>query len=318
LTKLVKPGEEYPNYTSVSYIRTPGGPMYSFKNLTSEGLVAPLHLPGKWFLMPKGYHYHHFIKEVLGPFLYYKHRVDSSIQILWVEQPIDSPTGQLLERVTEEIKNMLNTEVLKEAVLNDATLHVDELVVFSCNARFLHQPGFIKHYEFCNIGYFDFPEVNQELRSFFSPYMIEDATKPKKIFITRKDADTAIEVNNRENDFKERYQNKDVTHALEDFFINQGYTVLSLSGMSVFEQISYFYNAEVVAGAPGTNLCNLIYSKPNVSITQIRQSQNYSYPWEKEFDSVLSPVYQYIDLFNVHTYEEAMRTLTEAKETINL
>ena len=314
----MRSGEEYPNYTSVSYIRTPGGPMYSFKDLTFEGSLEHLTLTGKWFLMPKGYHYHHFIKEVLGPFLYYKNRVDSSIQILWVEQPTGSPTGQLLERVTKEIKDLLTTEVVQEVSLNDVSIHVDELIIFSCNARFLHQSDFIKHYEFCNIGYFDFPEVNQELRSFFLPYMVEDEAKPKKIFITRKDANTAIEINNREKDFKNRYQSRDVTSALEDFFLEQGYTILSLSGMSVFDQISYFYNADVVAGAPGTNLCNLIYSKPNVSIIQIRQSQTYSYPWEKEFDSVLSPVYQYIDMFTVNTYEDAMRTLTEAKEIINL
>lgn len=262
--------------------------------------------------MPKGYHYHHFIKEILGPFLYYKNKIDPSIKILWVEQPISSPTGQNMELVNSEIKSLLIPFGLEEIDALDfpnLQLTIEELISFSCGTRFLYAKEFIKHYEFCNIGYFDFSEVNHELRAFFNQFMVEDEKKPKKIFTTRRDANMVLLQNNLENEFSNRYQDEGLTGALEDFFRSKGYEVISLSGMSVFDQISYFYNADVIAGVPGTNLCNLIYSKKDVSVIQVRHIPNYSYPWEKEFDSVLAPKYTYIDIFGVQGYEESLALL---------
>jgi hypothetical protein len=314
---LVKAGEEYPNYSSFSYVRTSGSPIYSFKDFYFGIEGKETYLKGKWFLMPSGYHYHHFIKEMLAPFLYYKNNIDDSIKILWIDQPNESPTGQNMDLVNSEMKDLLSSfgiEIITHAELNNGKLMVDELITFAVGPRFLfnNMLDFIKHYCFGNTGYYHFPEGNQELRKFFTPYMLEDKSKPKKIFVTRKDANSAIEKNKRQEDFNDRYESHEFLTALEDYFSEQGYTILSLSGMSLFDQISYFYNAEVVAGSPGSNICNLIYSKPDVPLIQVIHFTNYSYPWEEEFNSVISPQYRYIDVVGCIGYTDTMQRLRES------
>lgn len=314
---MVRDGEEYPNYSSFSYIRTSGTPIYSFKDFYFGTEGKETYLKGKWFLMPNGYHYHHFIKEMLAPFLYYKNNIDNSIKVLWIDQTNGSPTGQNMDLVNSEMKNLLSNfglESITHHELNNGKLIVDELITFGVGPRFLYNNmlDFIKYYIFGNTGYYHFPEGNQELRKFFIPYMLEDDSKPKKIFITRRDANNALKEQNREEDFQNRYESDDFAKALEDYFSEQEYTILQLSGMSLFEQISYFYNAEKIAGSPGTNLCNLIYSKPNVCVIQAIHFNNYSYPWEKEFDSVISPEYKYIDLIGCIGYTDTMQRLRES------
>lgn len=315
---FVNAGEEYPNYSSFSYIRTSGTPIYSFKDFYFSSGSEEIHLKGKWFLMPKGYHYHHFIKEFLAPFLYYKNNIDDSIKILWVDQTIFSPTGQNMQLVNTQIKELLfdfGIETINGEELYKNKLIIDELITFGVGPRFLWDiPDFIKYYNFGNTGYYHFPEGNKELRKFFTKYMIEDQSKPKKIFVTRKDANSAIEKNEREADFNDRYESHEFLTALEDYFIEEGYTIISLSGMSLFEQISYFYNAEEIAGSPGTNLCNLIYSKQDISLTQVIHfgEHVYSYPWEKEFNSVISPQYKYIDVVGCIGYTDTMQKLRES------
>lgn len=312
---MVRAGEEYPNYSSFSYLKTSGSPIYSFKDFYfGEG--KEFILKGKWFLMPKGYHYHHFIKEMLAPFLYYKNNIDDSIKILWIEQEIPSPTGQNMELVNSELKDLLfdfGIEIFNIEDLHKNKLIVDELITFGVGPRFLRIDNFIKYYSFPNTGYYHFSEGNVELRKFFSPYMIDDPSKPKKIFATRKDANLSLKEKNREQDFTNRYENEEFLNALEDYFIQNDYKIITLSGMSIFEQISYFYNAEKVAGSPGSNLCNLIYSKPDVSLIQVIHFNNYSYPWEKEFDSVISPNYKYIDVVGCLEYNDTMEKLKKVE-----
>jgi hypothetical protein len=286
---LVSPGEEYPNYSSFSCIRTSGSPIYSFKDFY-YGNGKEFNLKGKWFLMPKGYHYHHFLKEMLAPYLYYKNNIDDSIKILWVEKDISSPTGQNMELVNTELKKLLsdfNIETINIDDFNNIKLNVDELITFGVGPRFLDIPNFIKHYIFGNTGYYHFPEGNVELRKFFTPYMTDDFSRPKKIFISRKDANNSIKENQRINDFNDRYLAEEIEDQIEQFFLDHGYEILSLSGMSIFDQISYFYNAEKIAGITGSNLCNAIFSKHGIDLYEIFTHRNYSYPWYKEFDSVL-------------------------------
>lgn len=298
---LVSHGEEYPNYSSFSYIKTSGSPIYSFKDFNFINGGKEIRLKGKWFLMPKGYHYHHFLKEMLAPYLYYKNNIDDSVKVLWVEQPIDSPTGQNMELVNSEIKQLLSEfgiETITREELHNDSLFVDELITFAVGPRFLYIENFIKHYIFGNTGYYHFPEGNQELRKFFTPYMIEDKSKPKKIFLSRRDANDAIRALQRFDDFDDRYLALEVENCIEQFFTDKGYEILSLSGMSIFDQISYFYNADKIAGITGSNLCNAIFSKHEIDLYEIFTHRNYSYPWYKEFESVLTYNRFVLDIYN--------------------
>lgn len=319
----VEHGEEYPNYSSFSYIETPtshgygaGAPFYSFKNFYYNDKNKNNHLKGKWFLMPSGQHYHHFLKEMLAPFLYYKNNIDDSIKILWVEVPSFNATEHKMDVINLEIKQLLSGFGVETFNREDISVSVDELITFAVGPRFLGIPNFIKNYIFGNTHYYHFPEANKELRKFFTPFMIEDETKPKKIFVSRKESNVSLEKNNLQNDFghRLRYENSNFLQALEDYYQEQGYTILSLSGMSIFEQISYFYNAEKIAGSPGTNLCNLIFSKPDVTVNEIIHFDEYYYPWHIEFDSVISPKYQSINVVGCSGYNDTINILKESGE----
>jgi hypothetical protein len=304
---LVLPGEEYPNYDSMSYIKTDGGPFYTFNNFYLDNASdVQIDLKGSWILIPKGYQYHHFLKEIFGTYLYYKNNVDRDINVLWVEQPIDSPTGHNLELVNNELSSSIKPDKIHKIQISDIVtknIKIEKLIIFSCNTRYffsLESPNlFIKNYTFNNLGYYHFPEVNKELRKFFEMYMHEDIRKPKKIFITRRDANNAIRKNNRLKDFDNRYMDEWLDDTLENFFSSRGFEIVTLSGMSIKDQISYFYNADVIAGVRGGNLCNTICSKDGTALMQININKLYSYPWEKEFDSVVG--LNYMDL---HLYED--------------
>jgi hypothetical protein len=143
---MVREGEEYPNYSSFSYIRTSGSPIYSFKDFYYGRGEKETHLKGKWFLMPNGYHYHHFIKEMLAPYLYYKNNIDDSIKILWIEQPNWSPTGHNMDLVNSEIKELIcefGLETIKYDDLIKDKLILDELITFGVGPRFLHNIIFL-------------------------------------------------------------------------------------------------------------------------------------------------------------------------------
>lgn len=315
------PGEEYPNYSSLSYVKTSGSPIYSFKDFYYGEDGTETHLRGKWFLMIKGFHYHHFLKEMLAAFLYYKNNIDDSIKILWIDNgPSWNHTGHKMDLVNSEMKELLSHDnkikTLSVEEIEEGKLNIDELIIYAVGTRFLNYvPDFLKYYVFGNTGYYHFPEGNQELRKFFSPYMIEDNSKPKNIFITRRESSETLKERNileHEPFFKNRYDEPEFIQALEDYFSDNGYSIVSLSGMSIFKQISYFYNAEKIAGSPGTNLCNVIFSKPDVTLTQVINYKDYEYPWNKEFDSVISPKYQYIDVVGMTGYEEVMKKLKES------
>ena len=315
---LVRPGEEYPNYSSFSCIRTANpheyyvkSPFYSFKDFNFNDENKKNHLKGTWFLMPSADHYHHFLKEMLGPYLYYKNNIDDSIKVLWIDVPVHPQNPHKMQLVNSEIKQLLSEFEIETFNCENISVSVDELITFAVGPRFLPIPNFIKHYVFCNTSYYHFPEVNNELRKFFTPYMIEDKTKPKKIFISRKESNISLEENNLKN---HRYENSDFLQALEDYYNEQEYTILSLSGMSIFEQISYFYNAEKIAGSPGTNLCNVIFSKPDVSLTEIIHFDDYYYPWHIEFDSVIPIKYQDINVVGCSGYNDTINILKESGE----
>lgn len=319
--QICEAGEEYPNYSSFSYVKTSGSPIYSFKDFYYGEDGAETYLKGKWFLMIEGFHYHHFLKEMLAAFLYYKNNIDDSINILYVDNGSSwNHTGHKMDLVNSELKELLSHDnkikTLSVLEIMEGKLTVDDLIVYAVGTRFLNSiPDFLKYYVFGNTKYYHFPEGNQELRKFFSPYMIKDDSKPKNIFITRRESSDFIKQNNileTNKFFKNRYDEPEFIQALEDYFSNNGYSILSLSGMSIFDQISYFYNAEKIAGSIGTNLCNAIFSKPDVTLTQIINYEDYTYPWDKEFDSVISPKYQSINVVGCFAYNDTIQKLRES------
>lgn len=78
---------------------------------------------------------------------------------------------------------------------------------------------------------------------------------PKKIYISRRDT------NNR----------KILNEALiEEAFINRGYQVITLAGLSLSEQVNYFAHAKKIVGPHGAGLTNICFSEPDTKVLEIQ------------------------------------------------
>lgn len=123
---------------------------------------------------------------------------------------------------------------------------------------------FIRYTPLC--GTYGLPWVMHYLRNKFLPH-IEHITfnHSKKVFISRTDT-------------YRKMTNEDEVFAL---FEQKGFVRYILSNMSVLEQIALFNGADIIVGAHGTGLVNLLFCKPNhttiVEIFQARSDTSFYY-----------------------------------------
>jgi hypothetical protein len=88
---------------------------------------------------------------------------------------------------------------------------------------------------------------------------IQNVTKAKRIFIDRSDS----------NFFHNQIINyKDVSKILKDNHFKK----IKLTELTFIEQISYFKNAEIIVGAHGAGLVNIIFCKPKTKVIEFSNS----------------------------------------------
>lgn len=103
------------------------------------------------------------------------------------------------------------------------------------------------------------PYISQYLRSKMLSGLKKDINSPKRIFINRKDAP-----------FERRsIQNNE---ELEQKLSKAGFVSVSNANLSYEEQLSLFYNAEVVISPHGGSLTNLLAANPDLKIFEIFHS----------------------------------------------
>lgn len=89
----------------------------------------------------------------------------------------------------------------------------------------------------------------------------ENINLPKKIFITRTDSST-------------RGSSTYDTFNFELFFASKGFTVVSLSGMKMQDQIDLFFNATDIVCVSGSGLSNMVFCKEGTNIVSINPAQH--------------------------------------------
>lgn len=263
-------------------------------------------LNGTYMLLTNSGHYFHFLKEYVGSYLYYKKHIDDNLKILWVEADWQAPdfhdTNQPIEKCFEMLK-VDCPEIIKISLGEFITQNfkIEKLAVIADPGWMILNRSFPPYEQSLN-------GCNKELREFIKPLMIEDLLKPKKIFISRKKVSESLR---EKKDFKSisRYNPEWLEKAIEDFFKIRGYTIIELSGMTIEDQVSYFYNADYVAGQMGAGLINGIFSKDGTKFVCIKTHKWFHYPYDEDIWQVINAEYEYAELYDKKDYTEAFSSL---------
>lgn len=263
-------------------------------------------LSGTWMVVVLAQDYFHTLKESVGSYLYYKKHIDKDINILLVDlNPYEVPFHKA-RKVTQELFMLLTKD-------NKNLFHINADEFYS-RGIFIEKLALIYDGNKAMVND-SFPYFRQEknannkvVRDFLKDYMVEDLDKPKKIFISRRIVSEILEKENK-LDSLSRYNPKWVEDAIEDFFIAHGYTILELSGMSLDDQIGYFYNADYVAGQIGNGSINGIFCKPGTNFVFLKTHNWFHYPYHEDIDQVIQANHTIVELYNSQSYDQITKDL---------
>lgn len=110
---------------------------------------------------------------------------------------------------------------------------------------------------FMGIAYYRLDVITYIRDKFLSLLKDQNYNFSKKVFISRKDSNLRIA------------KNEDEVFAL---FEQHGFVRYCLSQMPYLEQVALFYQAEVIVGAQGSGLLNILYCKKDITIIEIFQT----------------------------------------------
>ena len=304
---FLKPGVEFDSFKTYDHTENTiyefGNVRYSQKN--SKETIRKL--KGTYLPIVPCPHYFHFIKEYLGSFLYYRKHIDPKAKVLWIDcywpgdefHNTQEPIQKTLEMLSDNdipftfihLNDMFshNIEIEKVAVIYDTS-------AFVVSSSFPHFDQF-KHTN------------NAEVRDFFSPLMKKDISYPKKVYVSRRKVSESLQRQNKKNHIS-RYNEDHVENALEDFFVEKGYSVIDFSGMKLEQQIMHMYNATHVAGLMGAGTWNGIFCDNGVNYICLKTHKWFHHEYNKDIESVIDLNYSLVDINNQESYDSVFLELS--------
>lgn len=286
---------------------------FKFKNVifgNSDRFDNVRVLKGSYVTIVPTPHYFHFIKESLGTYLHYKQRVNKEAKVLWVDLKWDpteyhnaqKPIQETLKMLTEGHTQLVFMPIHSLENRDSSPLMIEEMVVG-------YDPGIVLTSMFPRFDQFKHHN-NDLVRDFFSNMLIKDSSMPSKIYISRKEVSQALAKNNDLNNIS-RYNPEYVEDALEDYFVESGYTIINLSGMSIQDQIKYFYNATEIAGLLGAGIWNGIFADNGCKFFVIKTHDWFDHDYDIDIKSVIDADYKLVEIFNKLNYEEVYQEISK-------
>jgi hypothetical protein len=263
-------------------------------------------LNGTWMVVILAQDYFHTLKESVGSYLYYKKHIDKDINILLIDLNSNEIPFHKARKVTQELFMLLAKDNKNLFYINADEFYsrgmlIERLALIYDGNKSIVNDSFPYFKQEKNAN-------NKVVRDFLKDYMIEDLDKPKKIFISRRLVSEVLEKENKLDSIS-RYNPKWVEDAIEDFFKKHGYTILELSGMSLDDQIGYFYNADYVAGQIGNGSINGIFCKPGTNFIFLKTHSWFHYPYHEDIDQVIKANYKIVELYNNINYDQIINSL---------
>jgi len=286
-------------------------PVYIFTNVNMRPHIKDktLNLTGEWSIVwDAGGHYGHYIKEYAGGFVFLKSKFPDLKPLFFRSGPYKEgdhvqlqQAYNVVDTVNEMIYNDFGGIKLSSGEYWNTNIVIEKLIVVMDNGRNIFRRDYPYFFE-CQA-----PGISREMIKYFDRLKIEDPTKPKKIYISRKSMTQTIREQNIQNrmHYKNRYFDNWIEDALEQAFIDNGYTVIDFSGMPFEEQVSYSYNADVFAGIIGTSFHNGIWVKEGTTFFAVRPNTLYDFDWENDITKSINDIkFNYIDLFDCKNYDD--------------
>jgi hypothetical protein len=262
-------------------------------------------------------HYFHFLKESLGSYLHYKKNVNSRCKVLWLDldwnptayHNAQKPIQETLEILTEGSSHLVFMPLSSLEKKESSPVMFEEMVIG-------YDPGIILTSMFPRFDQFKHHN-NDLVRDFFKDMLIKDLSMPSKIYISRREVSKYLH-DNKDLENISRYNPKYVEDALEDYFKESGYTIINLSGMSIRDQIKYFYNAEHVAGLLGAGIWNGIFSDNGCKFFVIRTHAWFNHEYDIDINSVIDAEYKLVDIFDRLNYNEVYQEVSSLHKSYNI
>lgn len=289
---------------------------YKFKNVVYGSVDKPERIrvfKGSYVPIVPSPHYFHFIKEGLGTYLHYKKHININAKVLWVDLKWDpteyhnaqKPIQETLEILTDSGDSIvfMPMNVLEDKNNEFSPVMFEEVIIG-------YDPAVLVTTLFPRFDQFKHHN-NDLVRDFFSKFLIKDESMPKKIYISRREVSEVL-AKNDDKDNVSRYNEKYIEDAIEDFYNNLGYKSINLSGMSIKDQIKYFYNASSVAGLLGAGIWNGIFADNGTEFFVLKTHKWFHHEYDKDISSVINSKYRVIELYDKVDYNDVYSSLLKA------
>jgi len=276
---------------------------------SENATTSPRYFGGTYMPISPASHYFHFLKEYVGSFLYYKKHIDETVKPLWIETPVltldyhdtNKPIQTIFDLLVNKIKNPI--VFLNYNLMNNLHLHFEKIAVIYDSAVVFVSSEFPHFDQFKHTN-------NKEVRDFLQDFLIKDSSYPQKVYVSRKKVSAVLNANNSKTHIS-RPNEIYVDEAIEDYFIQSGFSVIDFSGMELENQIKYMYNATHVAGLIGANTWNGIFCDNNTTFYCIKTQRWFNHPYDVDIKSVINANFNYVDLFNLESYENVYNELVQ-------
>ena len=202
-------------------------------------------LNGTYFIIQPHLQYYHFMVDALAVFLYLKDMYPEIKPLVLVKTDNEEYSNGFM------YKDFLDFLGIKDYYwIDDKNNSKKNFNLFKLEkAIYLYRKPF------------DIFRVEEIIKNFRSKvYDEKPIDQNKKIYISRRDSDSRPMINEE---------------ALEDYLSSMGFTVVTLTGMSVMDQKTLFEDAKVVIGRSGSSFVNMFFMHKDTLVVDINTDPEY-------------------------------------------
>ena len=208
----------------------------------------------------------HFMIQYL-PMLYYSTEVeglfDNELTIL-VPEYTDEHLKEVLDSFIEKLKN-----VKVQTLLSNQMARCEELIYMESATQMIDHEKYVSYSDMIIPKKIALTIKENLVTPFITRFYSKELITNPKLYIRRKNA---------------IYRNILNVDELEEFFINEGFTIIEPHLLSFSEKVNLFHNADFIAGPNSAGFSNLIFSQPKTKVLMFSNLQRAFEPYLSFFD----------------------------------
>jgi hypothetical protein len=257
-----------------------------------QGKRPEITVKGPVFLAPANVPYYHAVTDILAQFHYLqKYLPDVKIVFCanqsWKEsvKGISQDIAPYMASLVDDYSNLVVFDTHFQNVL------FEEVVLFpnECLWQSDRPVPYVIQKELCQYSQIEVIDEHIKMMGHLKEILRygNNVVHGKKLYVTRLPKGDRRHIRVRENTeyyHKEKqariYEDE---YVLEKYFEDKGFTVVDPSGMTIWEQIELFKDAEIVVGIKGSNIFNAVWMQPEQTVVMLYTTQFWNYEFERYF-----------------------------------